>query len=69
MSDQRIVIIGFMGCGKTTVAQELAHALNLEWVDLDALIEKHEQRSPREMIEQEGETKFREIETRMLRKS
>jgi shikimate kinase len=68
MHENRIVIIGFMGSGKTTVARTLAGKLNCQWVDLDALIAKHEHRSPKEIIEQDGETNFREIETRMLRK-
>jgi shikimate kinase len=68
MKEQRIVIVGFMGCGKTMVAQELGLALNLTWVDLDELIQKHEQRTPAEIIEQEGEGKFRERETWMLRR-
>lgn len=68
MNENRIVIIGFMGSGKTTVAQALAGELNCTWVDLDALIAEHEHRSPKEIIEQDGEAKFRERETWMLRK-
>jgi shikimate kinase len=68
MNENRIVIIGFMGSGKTTVAQALANELDCSWVDLDALITKHEHRSPKEIIEQDGEAKFRERETWMLRK-
>lgn len=68
MNENRIVIIGFMGSGKTTVAQALANKLNCSWVDLDALITEHEHRSPKEIIEQDGEAKFRERETWMLRK-
>lgn len=68
MSDQRIAIIGFMGSGKTTVAQELARLLNCNWIDLDERIRKHDRRSPREIIEQAGEAEFRRVETRLLRK-
>lgn len=57
-----------MGSGKTTVARELAHLLKCEWADLDQLIKQHEGREPAEIIELEGETVFRDIETRMLRK-
>jgi shikimate kinase len=67
MKDQRILITGLMGSGKTTVARELARQLNCDWVDLDEMIAKHEGRTPREIIEQEGEEKFRETETQMLR--
>lgn len=63
----QIIIIGFMGTGKTTVARELALRLNCLVVDLDELITNNEGRSPKEIIEQDGENKFREIETQMLR--
>ncbi|MEP6819869.1 MAG: shikimate kinase [bacterium] len=67
MTNQPIIIIGFMGTGKTTVAQELARKLNCPAVDLDELITEREGRSPGEIIEQDGEDKFRELETQMLR--
>ena len=55
-----------MGTGKTTVARELGRKLNCLAVDLDELITKHEGRSPNEIIDQDGENKFREIETQTL---
>jgi shikimate kinase len=68
MKNHRIVIIGFMGSGKTKIAQELALALKDDWIDLDALIEETEKRSPAEIIRQDSEARFRQIETEMLRR-
>jgi shikimate kinase len=62
-----IVIIGFMGSGKTTVTRELARLLNCHAIDLDELISARENRSPGEIIEQSGEDEFRRIETETLR--
>ncbi len=62
-----IVIIGFMGAGKTTVAREVARALNCRAIDLDALISEREKRSPGKIIKQSGEDEFRRIETEVLR--
>ncbi len=61
-----IVIIGFMGSGKTTVARELARALDCRAIDLDALISEREKRSPKKIIKQSGEDEFRRIETETL---
>lgn len=67
MNNQQIVIMGFMGTGKTTVAYELARALNCRAVDLDDLISQYERRGPKEIIEQDGEEAFRAMETNTLR--
>ena len=67
MKNRRIVIVGFMGSGKTTVATALARQLGCNSIDLDSLITKREGRSPAEVIEQDGEAVFRKIETRALR--
>ncbi|HEX9423369.1 MAG TPA: shikimate kinase [Pyrinomonadaceae bacterium] len=67
MTNQQIIIIGFMGTGKTTVAWSLARKLNRRAIDLDNLITQREKRSPREIIEQEGEQRFRKVETQTLR--
>lgn len=66
MNDRRIVIVGFMGCGKTTVAEALARRLGCEMIDLDSFIGEREGRSPAEIIQQDGEDAFRAIETRAL---
>ena len=64
--NRRIVILGFMACGKTTVGAELARQLNCGFVDLDSFIAEREGRQPAEIIEHDGETTFREIETLAL---
>ena len=64
--DRRIVILGFMACGKTTVARELARQLDVQWVDLDSFVTDTKGSSPAEIIETEGESAFRQIETAAL---
>ena len=66
VTNQQIVIVGFMGTGKTTVAHELGRKLNCLAVDLDELITRRESRSPSEIIEQDGETEFRRLEAQLL---
>ena len=41
--NDNIVMIGFMGCGKTTVGKQLAAALEYQFLDTDAYIEEKEQ--------------------------
>ena len=60
----QIVITGFMGSGKTTVAKALAQRLGYEFVDLDEAIQLAEGRPARQIIEADGESRFREIEHR-----
>ncbi len=62
-----MAITGFMGCGKTTVARNVAALLHCEVVDLDERIEDSQKRSVREIIETDGEEQFRKIETEQLR--
>jgi shikimate kinase len=62
-----IVITGFMGCGKTRVARELAQRLNMLMVDLDETITQRQGRSPAQIIVEDGEPAFRAIESNVLR--
>ena len=62
-----VVITGFMAAGKTTVARELARRLCCAFVDLDELIAAREGRTPQELIDDEGEARFRELESEALR--
>jgi len=62
-----IVITGFMGCGKSKVARELARRRNAVFVDLDEWITGRAGRNPAQLINEDGERAFREIETNALR--
>ena len=61
-----IVIIGFMGSGKTAVARALARRLNLPIVDLDNTIAEQHGRTAAQLIREDGEPVFRSIETKVL---
>lgn len=62
-----IVITGFMGCGKSKVAQALALRRNVAMIDLDEWITARVGRSPAQLITEDGEPAFREIESNALR--
>ncbi|MFP4136664.1 MAG: shikimate kinase [Candidatus Acetothermia bacterium] len=68
MEESNVYLIGFMGAGKSTVAPELADELDREWVDTDDLIEDEAGLSIPEIFEYYGENRFREIETKIIRK-
>ena len=62
-----LVITGFMGCGKSEVARALADRLELPLIDLDDKIARLHGRTAAQLINDEGEVSFREIETNTLR--
>ncbi len=62
-----IVITGFMGCGKSRVAREVARRLDVVMVDLDDRITQTTGRSPAQLIVEEGEAAFRVVESETLR--
>ena len=64
----RVVLIGLSGSGKSTVAPLLAQRLRRPCVDLDREIERRSGRSVASLFE-EGEARFRELESRALRES
>ncbi len=57
-----IVLMGFMGAGKTTVGYLLAEKLGLPFIDVDARIERSEQRTVRQIFDDDGEATFRQLE-------
>lgn len=59
---RNIVLIGFMGCGKTTIGRQLAARLDFGFTDTDALIEARLGESIPEYFTRCGESAFREIE-------
>jgi shikimate kinase len=64
---QNIVLIGFMGCGKSTVGRELKRMLSYQWVDTDEVIEKEAHCSITEIFAREGEEGLRQRETAVLK--
>ena len=62
-----VVIIGFMGSGKTRVGKQLSKDLGLQFVDLDKLITKKMNLSAREIFEKFGEAYYRALETVALK--
>jgi shikimate kinase len=65
-STRRIVLIGFMGAGKTTVGRLLAKRLRRPFYDLDDVIEQREQQTIAAIFSQQGEAAFRRSETAAL---
>ena len=63
---KRIALVGFMGSGKSTVGGQLAAAVGYRLVDVDSLIEEQAGRSIPEIFRRQGETFFRELESRLL---
>ncbi|MEI8202853.1 MAG: shikimate kinase [Bacteroidota bacterium] len=62
----KICLVGFMGCGKSTLGQQLADRLNLEFIDLDSTFEEKYHMQITSFFEWFGEAKFREFETQLL---
>lgn len=62
-----IILIGFMGSGKSTVGKRLAEALQYEFIDTDVEIEKKEGKTISDIFNTEGEGAFRDLETELIR--
>lgn len=62
----RIFLIGYMGCGKSTLGRTLASSLNLTFVDLDLFLEEKYFRTIPQIFEEEGEEGFRRKERKVL---
>lgn len=66
MMPSRIILIGYMGSGKTTVGKVLSRELNLPFYDLDWYIENRMHKSIHQIFEEKGEEGFRKIERNLL---
>lgn len=63
-----IILIGFMGCGKTSVGIKLSYLLKQIMTDTDRMIERQSQMTISEIFDKYGEETFREMETECLKK-
>jgi shikimate kinase len=62
----RIFLIGYMGCGKSTMGRALAASLNLTFIDLDTYLEERYFKTIPQIFAEEGEESFRLKERKML---
>lgn len=65
---KHIVLMGFMGAGKTTVGKCLADRLSCEFIDTDEWIEREQGRKISDIFTQNGEQAFRNMETALLKR-
>jgi len=63
----KIYLVGFMGAGKSTVGDRLADRLEFEFRDLDEMIEGRTGKTIPQIFRDDGEDRFRELETETLR--
>ncbi|UJF35235.1 shikimate kinase [Paenibacillus hexagrammi] len=66
MSTRNIVLVGFMGTGKSTIGKKLADQLGWNFQDSDAFVEQQQQTSIADMFREQGEAFFRKLESQAL---
>jgi len=62
-----LILVGFMGTGKTDVGRALARRLGWEFMDSDDIVEERSGKTISEIFREEGEERFREIESQVAR--
>jgi shikimate kinase len=61
-----LFLIGYRGCGKTTVAAHAAELLGWPWLDADAVLEARAGKSIKQIFADDGETAFRDLESEVV---
>lgn len=62
-----VFLMGYMGCGKTTLGEVLARQMGLGFIDLDDYIEQQQGLTIKQIFDTLGEPRFRELETAAVR--
>jgi shikimate kinase len=68
VSIRNVILVGFMGTGKSTIGKLLAGRLGWSFADLDEYIEKEQKTAIRDLFRVHGEPHFRALESKALRK-
>ena len=63
-----VFLIGYMGCGKTTLGEVLARQMDCRFIDLDEFIEQRQGMTVLQIFDEMGEQHFHELETEALHK-
>ena len=66
MARSNIILVGFMGTGKSTVGRLVANRLGMEFVDMDPVIEDRTGRSIAAIFAEDGEARFRSLERALV---
>ena len=66
---RKIILVGYMAVGKTTVAELLSEKTKIQWIDLDRLIENEAGIKISEIFAQKGEVYFRKMEHRLFKQN
>ena len=64
---KKIILLGYMGSGKSTIAKSLSENTKIDLTDLDEIIEKRTNLSVKNIFEQKGEIYFRKLEHEILK--
>lgn len=62
----KIFLVGYMGCGKSTLGRKLAKAMDMLFVDMDSMIEEREGAAINDIFRYEGEAYFRQRERALI---
>ena len=62
----RIYLIGYMGCGKSTLGRKLSKHLGMQFIDMDHYIEERNYKTIPQIFAEEGEAEFRKKERKAL---
>lgn len=63
----KIILVGYMGSGKTTIGKLLSEFIAIPFYDLDNLIEKEEGKSIQNIFSEKGEIHFRKLESKLFK--
>ena len=63
----QIVLVGYMGSGKTSIGKKLAKKLEIDFIDLDDYIEEREGSTINKIFSEKGEIYFRKLENKLLK--
>lgn len=61
-----VFLVGYMGCGKSTLGRQMAHEMGCAFLDTDEMLEKQEGMSVSEIFAEKGETAFRDMERKAV---
>lgn len=62
-----IILIGYMGCGKTTLGKKISYRERIAMLDTDKMIEQRQKKTISEIFDEDGEPAFRQMETECLK--